>query len=132
MAKSGEDASEVLRPYQGLVDIVFDAVGGVIGDIARSMVCPGGRHVLYGLLSGTPLSVRSPFRVTTQFFWLRKWIESVSSGIWHDYFRRIFDLLMAEQLALPPATRFRFADIGDGLRFFEASPRLSKPILIFS
>jgi NADPH2:quinone reductase len=41
----------------GTVDVVFDGVGGEIGEASLGLLRPGGRFVLFGLASGRPTTV---------------------------------------------------------------------------
>ena len=62
------------------VPFVIDPVGGETGTQALQCLAPGGRAVLYGLLSGEPVTLDPRFLITgsksVQGFWLGDWAKA--------------------------------------------------------
>lgn len=76
-------------------DVILDCVGGPLGSDLVDALAPGGTLVLYGLLSGTPLSVdcfdgRGGSRV--EMFRLRDTVHSVPRRDLPGLFTPVFDL----------------------------------------
>lgn len=76
-------------------DVILDCVGGPLGNDLVDALAPGGTLVLYGLLSGTPLSVdcfdgRGGSRV--EMFRLRDTVHSVPRRDLPGLFTPVFDL----------------------------------------
>ena len=97
--------------------VAWDAVGGSEGDTLARALRPGGTLVHYGLLSGTPLSLRLQDECPEArivLFRLRDWVHSTDRGALqlalNEAFRLIRDGLAASNLsAVFPLTDIRQA-----------------------
>ncbi|MFY7951887.1 MAG: zinc-dependent alcohol dehydrogenase family protein [Armatimonadaceae bacterium] len=70
---------QVAKATGGAVGYALDPVGGATGTGVVKSLAAGGKAVLYGLLSGEPVSVDSRFMITgskvVQGFWLADWVR---------------------------------------------------------
>lgn len=75
----GPIPEQVAAATGGAVSYALDAVGGTTGTGVVKSLAAGGKAVLYGLLSGEPVSVDPRFMITgskvVQGFWLADWVR---------------------------------------------------------
>lgn len=75
----GPIPEQVVAVTGGGVGYALDPVGGATGTGVVKSLAAGGKAVLYGLLSGEPVSVDSRFMITgskvVQGFWLADWVR---------------------------------------------------------
>lgn len=115
------------------VPFALDAVGGATGSAAVRCLAPGGRLVVYGTLSGEPLTVEPRVLMTgdrrIEAFWLSNWVRRQRPLTMLRLFRRIRRLMAAGVLTTPIAASFPFTEFQAAVRRAEASGRDGKILL---
>ncbi|KIW31472.1 uncharacterized protein PV07_03119 [Cladophialophora immunda] len=107
-------------------DVVFDAVGGVIGTSILAGMSPEGDFISYGLLSGEPLQATAN-GVQARRFHLRDCLETTTPAEWQQWFCELWPLLRRAEL--PDTTSFPLEAWREALSLFSVPGRLSKPVL---
>lgn len=117
----------------GQMDVVFDHVGGALGRASFELLTPGaGRHIVFGLSSGTPLDVR-PMELVGRGLTL----TGFSTGhIWsrpalaRDLVTEVLDLAVAGQVTPVIGQRFPLERAADAHAAIEARTTVGKTLLI--
>lgn len=117
----------------GSMDVVFDHVGGALGRASFELLTPGaGRHIVFGLSSGTPLDVR-PMELVGRGLTL----TGFSTGhIWsrpalaRDLVTEVLDLAVAGQVTPVIGQRFPLERAADAHAAIEARTTVGKTLLI--
>jgi NADPH:quinone reductase-like Zn-dependent oxidoreductase len=115
-----------LGPAARDADLIFDGVGGAVGDVILASQRPDARFVSYGLLSGTPLDERR-FGARLDRFYLRLEQEQYSDDAWRELFQEIWRLV--EAVPPPEAELFPFEKVREALEYFYSDHRERKPVL---
>ncbi|HLT45672.1 MAG TPA: zinc-dependent alcohol dehydrogenase family protein [Rubricoccaceae bacterium] len=132
---NGEDARAQLRALVGPdgARAVFDAVAGEAGALALSALRHGGRHVVYGGLSGAPLAVDAGaliFRdVRVEGVWRTRWAAEAPAEAIRRAVGALADLVAEGALALPVEATYDLADWREALAHAAAPGRLGKVLL---
>lgn len=92
----------------------FDPVVGEIGSLLLHALVEGGTHVVYGALSGKPLSV-SPVtliyrNVTVKGVWRTRWVEEMPMSQVKIALKTLLDRIDSGHLSLPVEKTFDLAD----------------------
>src|SRR5690606_34534442 len=126
---NGEDARAQLRALVGPdgARAVFDAVAGETGALALSALRHGGRHVVYGGLSGAPLAVDAGaliFRdVRVEGVWRTRWAAEAPAEAIRRAVGALADLVAEGALALPVEATYDLADWREALAHAAAPGR---------
>lgn len=120
--------TEELRIDSAVDTVVFDAVGGPLGDRIASELGRSSAFVSYGLLSGTPMrnySVKARYKR----FHLRDWAKPASPeklGVWFD---EVFSRMGTT--VLPDTADYSVEDWKKALKHFQMRGRTRKPMLTY-
>ncbi|KAH8423408.1 zinc-dependent alcohol dehydrogenase family protein [Aspergillus melleus] len=114
------------------LSVAWDAVGGSEGDDLARALSPGGTLVHYGLLSGTPLSLRlyeeCP-QARIVLFRLRDWVHSAERHALHSALNEVFQLIRDGIAASEVAAVFPLSSIQQALEYEAKSGRQGKVLL---
>jgi len=118
------------------VRYALDAVGGSAGSAVVRSLAAGGRVLVYGLLSGEPISVDPRTLIvgakSVEGFWLSEWVRGKSALVMLRLFRQIGQLLSAGALTSPVAATFPLQQIRSAVERAEAPGRNGKVLLRIS
>ncbi|ARF60329.1 MULTISPECIES: zinc-dependent alcohol dehydrogenase family protein [Streptomyces] len=113
---------------------VVDAVGGPVADLSLRALCPHGRFVSYGLLSGLPVTVRPEdlvFRgITMTGFWLPERLSRLTPAQVTDALARAAVQLADGTIDVPRAETFDLSDFQAAVRHSREPGHLSKAVLV--
>ncbi|MFF5563787.1 zinc-dependent alcohol dehydrogenase family protein [Streptomyces sp. NPDC012623] len=117
----------------GGVAAALDAVGGRQGALALRCLRDGGRHIVYGSMSGHPLPLPSfdlIFRgVSVEGFWLPQHMERMSPPALHELTSTIARQLADHTLEAPVEAHYDLSRIHDALAHHLRPGRLGKIVL---
>ncbi len=115
------------------VQVVFDAVGGVLGARALSCLRMNGRMMVFGLLSLENIPLNSGLLIfknlKVEGFWLTTWIESLGNEDREKAFRTIFTHLLSEKVKVDVQASFPLEKFKEALEAYETGGRNGKVIL---
>jgi NADPH:quinone reductase-like Zn-dependent oxidoreductase len=115
------------------VAFAIDAVGGATAAAVVRCLAPGGRLLLYGTLSGEPLTIDPRTLMVAdarvEGFWLSNWVGQQSTLTMLGLFRRINRLMAAEVLASETAASFPLEEVRAAVKQAEAPGRNGKVLL---
>jgi NADPH:quinone reductase-like Zn-dependent oxidoreductase len=118
---------------EGGVPFVMDPVGGRTGSQAIECLGNGGRAILYGLLSGEPVTVDPRFLITgskrVEGFWLADWARSLPMLKKVRLLRRIRGLMREGILTTEIGRTFPLDQVADAVRAAESPGRGGKVLL---
>jgi NADPH:quinone reductase-like Zn-dependent oxidoreductase len=112
-----ESVEERVRGLTGGAGVPFalDAVGGATGSAAVRALAPCGRLLVYGLLSGEPLTVDPRDLIAghkrVEGFWLANWVRGQNVLTMLGLFRRIGKLMAQGVLTSEVAASFPLEDV---------------------
>lgn len=113
-------------------DVVFDAVGGAVGEALVARLATGGRFVHYGLLSGQPLPPDLPKRrpdVAFEMFRLREWVHTQPHATVAERLREAWHLVETGILASEIEARYPLQHSNEALRHVIGPGRRGKILL---
>lgn len=115
------------------VSYALDAVGGAEGSAAAGALVQGGRMLVYGTLSGQPLTVHPRAlminQVTIAGFWLSVWVARKGTLTMLRLFREIGRLIQDGTLASPVGRSFPFIEVRAAVAAAELPGRAGKVLL---
>jgi NADPH2:quinone reductase len=114
-----------------VLTVGFDGVGGAVGRAAFELLGPGGRMILYGAASGTPLPLSAGDlfeRGVTVSAAIGPRLMSRPGAV-EEYARRALDELAAGRMT-PIVESFSLADAAAAHRAIEARATTGKVVLI--
>jgi NADPH:quinone reductase-like Zn-dependent oxidoreductase len=127
-----EDRVRALTGGQG-VPFALDAVGGATAAAVTRVLAPGGRMLLYGTLSGEPISLEPRALMGGQKaiagFWLSEWVRDQGMFTMLKLFRQIKRLLRAGVLTSEVAASFPLEQIKDAVQLAQTPGRQGKVLL---
>lgn len=130
-----ETFHEEVRQHTGKRGIAYaiDPVGGATGSAVVRCLAPGGRMLVYGTLSGEPLSF-SPRSLMTpgaciEGFWLARWMENLSLAGKITLIRSVTRLMREGVLAPEAGEWFPLEQIAEAVRAAEQPGREGKVLL---
>ncbi len=132
-----ESLAERVRGLTSGVGVPFalDAVGGAVGSEVVTVLAPGGRMVVYGTLSGEPLSFDPRALIAGQKrvdgFWLSDWINAQGLLAKMRLLRRVGRLLREGTLASPVGATYPLEQVREAVRAAEQPGRGGKVLLRF-
>jgi NADPH2:quinone reductase len=111
----------------------MDAVGGATGSQAVQCLAPGGRLVVYGTLSGEPISL-DPRAVIggslkVEGFWLGQWAKSRGLPKKFRLIRQIRNLIQSGVLASDVAATYPLDQVTEAVRKAAAPAKGGKVLL---
>jgi NADPH:quinone reductase len=135
IATDQEDLEARVREITGGAGVKYalDAVGGATGGAVVRALAPEGRLLLYGTLSGEPISLDSRALMVGQKrvegFWLSEWTARQGVLTMLRLFRRITRLLRAGVLTSEVAASFPLEEFKAAVERAEAPGRQGKVLL---
>lgn len=115
------------------VPFALDAVGGATGSAVIRALAPGGRLLVYGTLSGEPLTLDPRVLMTggrrVEGFWLSNWVKDQGQLTMLRLFRQIRRLLAEGVVASQVAATFPLSAIKEAVRQAETPGREGKILL---
>lgn len=132
---SDEDMGQRVRQLTGGVGAPYalDAVGGATALAAVRALAPGGRLLVYGTLSGEPLTLDTRLLMTgpraIEGFWLSEWVKKQGVLTMLRLFRQIISLLRAGVLTSEVAATYSMADIAAAAQLAQTPGRQGKVLL---
>ncbi len=115
------------------VKYAIDPVGGSTGSQVIAALAPGGRCLLYGLLSGEPVRVDPRYMITgsksVQGFWLADWSKRQSIPTMLRLFRQVRSLLREGILNSTIAKTFTLEQIAEAVTLAAAPGKGGKVLL---
>ncbi|PSL07384.1 zinc-dependent alcohol dehydrogenase family protein [Cecembia rubra] len=123
----------ILEQTQEGVDVVFDAVGGVLGARALASLKTGGKMMVFGLLSLENIPLNSGLlifkNIKVEGFWLTTWMAGLSPESTQIAFRTVFTHLLSQKVKVDVEATFRLEKFGEALEAYEKEGRNGKIIL---
>jgi NADPH2:quinone reductase len=115
------------------VRYAIDAVGGATGSAVVATLARGGRMLVYGRLSGDPLTL-DPLTLLVgqkrvEGFWLSEWVRDQNPLAMLFLFRRLGRLIREGDLATEPGATFPLEQIREAVRQAEIPGRKGKVLL---
>jgi NADPH2:quinone reductase len=127
-----EDQVAAATGGQG-VRYAIDAVGGATGTGVVRSLAAGGRALMYGVLSGEPITVDPRFLITgskkVQGFWLSDWMPRQGVPTMLRVFRQVKQLLGEGLIKTEIAGSYRLEEIREAARHVQSSARGGKVLL---
>jgi len=115
------------------VPFALDAVGGAVGSEVVTTLASGGRMLVYGTLSGEPLSLDPRVLIVGQKrvegFWLGEWATRQGLLTKLGLVRRIGRLMSAGVLTSPVAATYPMEKIQEAVRAAEQPGKSGKVLL---
>jgi NADPH:quinone reductase-like Zn-dependent oxidoreductase len=115
------------------VGYAIDCVGGAMGSEAVKCLGPNGRLVLFGTLSGEPISFDPRVLMVggkrIEGFWLSEWVQKQGILSMLSLFSQITSLLREGVLATEAGTTFPLDQVADAVREAEKPARGGKVLL---
>ena len=113
----------------------LDAVGGATGSAAVRSLAPRGHLVVYGTLSGEPLTIDARVLMTghkrVEGFWLSNWVREQSAATMLNLFRQIRKYLARGVLGTEIAATFPLEQFQQAVKQAETPGRDGKVLLRF-
>lgn len=129
-------ARERIAAFSGAegVSAAIDAVGGATGQLALACLRDGGRMIVYGMLSGTPIPLSPDLPVfhgvTVEGFWLPERLARMAPEETGALARRVADQLTCRHLDVSVARQYDLADVRSAVLHSEAGPGGGKTLLM--
>lgn len=116
------------------VNVVFDAVGGVLGARALASLKAGGKMMVFGLLSLENIPLNSGLLIfknlKVEGFWLTTWMNSLSPEATGKAFKTVFAYLLSQKVKVDVEASFPMEQFKEALAAYEKEGRNGKIILI--
>lgn len=123
----------ILEQTQEGVDVVFDAVGGVLGARALASLKTGGKMMVFGLLSLENIPLNSGLlifkNIKVEGFWLTTWMAGLSPESTQTAFKTVFTHLLSQKVKVDVEATFLLEKFGEALEAYEKEGRNGKIIL---
>ena len=135
VATNEESLPERVRALTGEEGVRFamDAVGGATGSEVAGVLGAGGRMLLYGTLSGEPLTIDPRTLMTGQKrvegFWMSEWVRQQSRITMGLLFTKLGKLIPSGVLATEVGATFPLNDVRAAVRQAELPGRQGKVLL---
>ncbi len=115
------------------IQVIFDAVGGLLG--ARALAClgAGGKMMAFGSLSLENIPVNSGLLIfkglSIEGFWLSTWMESLSDSERKSAFQTVFKFLLQEKTSTD-VEKFQLEEFQKAIQAYETPGRNGKILLV--
>ena len=106
-----ESALEAIPAISAQTDVVFDAVGGAVGQLIWQHLPQQAHFVAYGVLSGKPVQVNAA-RPLLHWFHVRHTLGDISTTQWQQLFAQVWPLLRSSdcgEVEIFPLSQWRAA-----------------------
>ncbi len=119
---------------EGGVQVIFDAVGGMLGAKALACLRPKGRMMVFGALALENMPVNSGLLIFKNLriegFWLSTWVEEMAPESRMKAFQTVFGFLMKEDSKIDIAGKYPLSEFKAALEAYEKPGRNGKILLI--
>lgn len=116
------------------VNVVFDAVGGVLGARALASLKAGGKMMVFGLLSLENIPLNSGLLIfknlKVEGFWLTTWMNSLSPEATGKAFKTVFAYLLSQKVKVDVEASFPMEQFKEALAAYEKEGRNGKILLV--
>ena len=116
------------------VNVVFDAVGGVLGAKALSCLKPNGKMMVFGLLSLENIPLNSGLlifkNIKLEGFWLTTYMESLNQEQRENAFRTVFTYLLTQKVKVDIQATYPLEQFMQAIEEYEKGGRNGKVILV--
>ncbi|MDN3203618.1 zinc-dependent alcohol dehydrogenase family protein [Algoriphagus sediminis] len=116
------------------VSVVFDAVGGVLGARALASLKPGGKMMVFGLLSLENIPMNSGLLIFRNLkiegFWLTTYMESMSASERAKAFQEVFGFLIQNSEKVDVTAKYPLEDFKSALEAYETAGRNGKILIV--
>lgn len=116
------------------VNVVFDAVGGVLGARALASLKAGGKMMVFGLLSLENIPLNSGLLIfknlKVEGFWLTTWMNSLSPEATGKAFKTVFAYLLSQKVKVDVEASFPMEQFKEALAAYEKEGRNGKTLLV--
>ena len=124
----------VVERSDGGVQVVFDAVGGMIGAKALACLKPKGKMMVFGALAMENMPVNSGLLIfknlSIEGFWLSSWIDEISESERAKAFQTVFGFLMNEKSKIDIAGKYPLEEFQAALEAYGKPGRNGKILLV--
>ena len=119
---------------EGGVQVIFDAVGGMLGAKALACLRPKGRMMVFGALALENMPVNSGLLIFKNLriegFWLSTWVEEMAPESRMKAFQMVFGFLMKEDSKIDIAGKYPLSEFKVALEAYEKPGRNGKILLV--
>lgn len=119
---------------EGGVQVIFDAVGGMLGAKALACLRPKGRMMVFGALALENMPVNSGLLIFKNLkiegFWLSTWVEEMTPEARMKAFQTVFGFLMKEDSKIDIAGKYPLSEFKVALEAYEKPGRNGKILLV--
>lgn len=118
----------------GGVQVIFDAVGGMLGAKALACLRPKGRMMVFGALALENMPVNSGLLIFKNLkiegFWLSTWVEEMAPEARMKAFQTVFGFLMKEDSQIDIEGKYPLSEFKAALEAYEKPGRNGKILLV--
>lgn len=118
----------------GGVQVIFDAVGGMLGAKALACLRPKGRMMIFGALALENMPVNSGLLIFKNLriegFWLSTWVEEMVPEARMKAFQTVFGFLMKEDSQIDIEGKYPLSEFKAALEAYEKPGRNGKILLV--
>ncbi len=119
---------------EGGVQVVFDAVGGMLGAKALACLRPKGKMMVFGALALENMPVNSGLLIFKNLriegFWLSTWVEQMAPEARMKAFQTVFGFLMKEDSKIDIEGKYPLSEFKAALEAYEKPGRNGKILLV--
>lgn len=119
---------------EGGVQVIFDAVGGMLGAKALACLRPKGKMMVFGALALENMPINSGLLIfknlSIEGFWLSTWVEELAPDARMKAFQTVFGFLMNENSQVDIEAKFPLSDFKSAIEAYEKPGRNGKILLI--
>ena len=116
------------------IDYVFDAVGGDQGAKALTCLRPGGKMLVFGLLSLEPIPLNSGLLIfknlSVEGWWLSSWWEKLGYEGIQKAIKEVFTHLLKQDVKVDIQATYPLAEFKDALIAYQKEGRTGKILLV--
>jgi NADPH:quinone reductase-like Zn-dependent oxidoreductase len=124
----------IMEKTDGGVNVVFDAVGGVLGAKAIACLKPNGKMMVFGLLSLENIPLNSGLLIfknlKVEGFWLTTYMESLNKEQRENAFRTVFTHLLTQKVKVDIQATYPLEQFKEAIEEYEKGGRNGKVILV--
>nr|WP_310617256.1 zinc-dependent alcohol dehydrogenase family protein [Pantoea cypripedii] len=121
-----QDRDDEIRQLAADTDLVFDAVGGTLGQLIWQTLPAEAHFVAYGVLTGQPVRVNASLPAL-HWFHVRHYLDALTPQAWQQLFVEIWSLL--RESACGEVTVFPLEQWQNAIACYYQSGRDKKPLL---
>lgn len=116
------------------VSVIFDAVGGVLGARALASLRPGGKMMVFGLLSLENVPMNSGLLIFKNLkiegFWLTTYMENMATDERNQAFKDVFGFLIQNSEKVDVTAKYPLEEFNEALAAYETAGRNGKILIV--